>query len=61
MSTEVVSAYLLALSRQEVDEGLQHRLGHGQTLLFARFVEAQVHEERGRVLQPVRGRGLQSG
>ena len=46
--------YLLALGRQEVDERLQHGLGHRQALLFPGLVEAQVHEERRGIFQTVR-------
>ena len=38
---------------QEALQRSERRPGHWKTLLFARSVQAQVHEERGGVFEPV--------
>ena len=51
-------SYLFALCWQKIDESLNDTLGHGQAFLFAGFVQAQVHEQGGGVLQAVGGGSL---
>ena len=52
------SSYLFALCWQKIDESLNDTLGHRQAFLFSRFVQAQVHEQGGGVLQAVGGGSL---